>query len=65
MIIKLKRQQGEWATGSLHLVKAIVPHGGHFDDALQYVLNDETHVPESAAEVLVLDPQPPIRETKP
>lgn len=52
MKIKILRQQGKHVPGDIVEVVRIVPHGGNYDDARQYVLLDGTHVPKSAAAVV-------------
>ncbi len=49
MWIKLRTNQRGHLPGSLNKVVSIVPHGGNYDCAFQYVLADGTHVPSDKA----------------
>lgn len=49
MEIELLSWQGAHGPRSIHRVASVVPHGGNYDDHLQFVLTDGTHVPFSKA----------------
>ena len=52
MKIRLTAPQGSFAIGTEHEVIEVIPHGGNYDDACQYLISDQTYVRESAAEVI-------------
>lgn len=52
MKIKLKDQIGVFAAGTEHEVIGFIPHGGHFDDAYQFVIGYQYHVPASKCEII-------------
>jgi hypothetical protein len=52
MRIKLKTQHGAYPPGSIHEVVEVIPHGGHSDDARQFLIADQTYVLERNAEVV-------------
>jgi hypothetical protein len=52
MKIRLKTQQGHFPAGSIHEVIEVIPHGGNYDDACQYLIADDIYVREIAAEIV-------------
>ena len=50
MVILLLENCGTLKRGTRHRVAYVVPHGGHTDDAKQYVLADGTHIRSGIAE---------------
>ena len=50
MRIRLLSQQGTHERGTEHDVVTVVPHGGHYDCAEQYILSDGIHVPSDRSE---------------
>lgn len=52
MKIQLLAGVGGFPTGSVHRVLQVITHGGHTDDAHQYLIQGQVYVPESKARVV-------------
>lgn len=50
--IRLTKPVGKYPVGSLFYVEKVIPHGGNYDDSVQYLTTEGTYIPGERAEVI-------------
>jgi hypothetical protein len=50
--IRLTKPVGRYPVGATFYVEKVIPHGGNYDDAVQYLTTEGTYIPGERAEVI-------------